>query len=104
MSPRMLSCSHCQRHVLATSLECPHCGSALPGSSGARTTATAALLGLALVGCPAPGDDDTGLTQPAYGVADTGDSGDTGDTADTGDDTGDTGECVGDLYGVPDTG
>jgi hypothetical protein len=93
----MLSCSNCHRHVLVSTLECPHCGSALPGRSGARTTATAALLGLALVGCPAPGDDDTGLTQPAYGVADTGDSGDTGD-----DTAGDT--CISDLYGVPDTG
>ena len=102
MSPRMLSCSSCHRHVLVSSLECPHCGSALPGRSGARTTATAALLGLALVGCPTPGGGDTGVIA-LYGVPDTGDSADTADTGDSGDDTaGDT--CISDLYGVPDTG
>jgi len=62
----------------------------LPGQGRARTTATAALLGLALVGCPTPGGDDTGVAA-LYGVPDTGD---TADTADSGEDTGeDTGEA-----------
>jgi hypothetical protein len=78
----MLTCSSCEKHVLASDAACPHCGAGIGGGSVLRTTAAVALLGLALVGC-------NGRGEMMYGVPDSGDSADTADTADSGDDTGD---------------
>jgi hypothetical protein len=86
----MLTCSSCEKHVLASDAACPHCGAGVGKAGVLRTTAAVALLGLALTGCNGGG-------AALYGVPDT------DDTADSGDDTaGDT--CISDLYGVPDTG
>jgi hypothetical protein len=71
----LIICSHCGQHVFQTAALCPHCDSGLePDSSSARMLGTAALLGLAIAGCSGSGDTvtDTGGSQAAYGVADTG--------------------------------
>jgi hypothetical protein len=81
----MLTCSACEKHVLASDAACIHCGAVIGGGSVLRTTAAVALLGLALVGC-------NGNSVALYGVPDTGDTADTADTADSGDDTGEAGD------------
>ncbi len=91
MSPRLAACPSCERHVLVSATECPHCGTAIAGGPGKLLkTAGAALLGLSMTACG--GNSDTG-GQAEYGVP---------DTADTGGDTGDSGNQA--DYGVPDTG
>jgi hypothetical protein len=71
-------CPHCSLHVRTRDAACVHCGGALPSTAGSllRSTATAALLGLA-VACTGDGDKDSdthsGSTdaQPLYGVTTT---------------------------------
>ncbi|MEE2751657.1 MAG: MopE-related protein [Myxococcota bacterium] len=97
MSPRLAACHSCDRHVMLSATECPHCGAAIAGGSGKLLrTAGAALLGLSMTACG--GNSDTGDTggQAEYGVPDT------ADTGDSGADTGDSGNQA--DYGVPDTG
>ncbi|MCK6520002.1 putative metal-binding motif-containing protein [Myxococcota bacterium] len=65
----MTSCAHCGTHVFESSCSCPHCGTKLR-DCGLRHTATAALMGLALVGCGDKEPSDSGFA-PEYGVADT---------------------------------
>jgi len=71
--PRLKQCPACEELVFEDSCTCPHCGHAKPCRSRS-VGATAALLGLALVGC---GDkdgnsNDSFAVQAEYGVAETG--------------------------------
>ena len=107
MSPRLAACPSCERHVLVSATECPHCQTSIAGGGGKLLkTAGAALLGLTMSACNG-GGDDTGDTnaQPDYGVPDTADTGHTGDTGNQADyGVPDTGYPDQPEYGVPDTG
>ena len=73
-------CTNCSEHHYTTDSACPHCGT--PCTRGipvtTRKSSMAFLLGLALAGCGDKEEDtaaDTSepITQPAYGVVETGD-------------------------------
>ena len=91
--PRLTPCPSCHSHVLLGERECPHCEASLrPVVAGVP----AALISLALAGCPGP-------AEPVYGVPDDGSPDETETGMETGTDTGTT--SVGEPeYGVPDTG
>ncbi|MCB9761032.1 MAG: putative metal-binding motif-containing protein [Alphaproteobacteria bacterium] len=83
----LVPCPACGCHVTSSACVCPHCDATLRRCEGKlATTAAAALMGLALVGC---GDKD-GIDQPEYGVPDTSWVDEDGDGWSTEDDCDDT--------------
>ncbi len=64
------TCAHCGCYVRLAQPTCPHCGALAPGVR--VPSAAAALLGLALAGCPDPNKDAVAL----YGVEATDEDGD----------------------------
>ena len=73
MSPRLVSCPSCDRHVVVSSTECPHCGTSIASGGGKLlTTAAAAMLGLSVGACQSAYGVGDSASQAEYGVADTG--------------------------------
>jgi hypothetical protein len=84
-STRLVACPACREHVKTDAAACPHCGAALP-SVNRLGFASAAIVGLALSGCP---DKDTMTTaEPEYGVATTEPLASTGNDTEPGTGTG----------------
>lgn len=99
-STRLVACPACREHVKSSDGTCPHCGAELRGEGWVTRAAGAALVGLALSGCP--DKDETSVTspEPEYGVATSGavtdsSGGSSGST---------TATSVEPEYGVPQTG
>jgi hypothetical protein len=70
--PPLIACAACGQHVLSSACACAHCGAKLK-DCGLRSTAAAALMGLALAACgDKDGNDSDSPIQTDYGFADSG--------------------------------
>lgn len=85
-STRLVACPACREHVKTDAATCPHCGADLPSYNRLGHAMSAAIVGLALTGCP--------KAEPDYGVAtfepitETGNDTESGSDTDTGTGTG----------------
>jgi hypothetical protein len=79
-STRLVACPACREHVKTDASTCPHCGANLPNTNRLGHAMSAAIVGLALSGCP--------KVEPEYGVATVEPMTETGNDTDTGTDTG----------------
>jgi hypothetical protein len=80
-STRLVACPACREHVKSDAAVCPHCGVGFP-ERNRFGFASAAIVGLALSGCP---DKDMMTTaEPEYGVATTEPMTSTGSDTDAG--------------------
>lgn len=99
-STRLLACPACREHVKSSDGTCPHCGAELRGEGWITRAAGAALVGLALTGCPDDNKTSATSIEPEYGVATSGMTSTGGDSS--GGSTAQT--SVEPEYGVPQTG
>lgn len=98
-STRLLACPACREHVKSSDGTCPHCGAELRGEGWVTRAAGAALVGLALTGCPDDNKTSATSIEPEYGVATSGMT--TAGTDSSGGSTAQT--SVEPEYGVPQT-